>query len=476
VLLELALEDSKCTKVNVQRVFLEYMKPNAERDLWDYMEREPEEADKTIFESLEIANYLDLGPVISILCRCIARVINTMCADTAAIRERFQMQEQDSLFNRISPDFWQTHLFRELPSEKQDMMFASCGAFSPLNPKFRKLLKCLLQQLPNQLAEIDTLTGYMECAKVDAEDIAKKWIEEWCKAEDEDSVGTHLHHIIGKLLGKEADFDYEGTAYDDKKSKYRLNVIDKIIEWEEKCKEVIGSIKKGPKKERTESVKKTINMGAQEVISYLERCRVKDTTHLTNTTTVFLRVSLSYEDDEDDLSDDEIQDTARLLLSEFEVHQNNSGTTRGTKRQKKSLGGGGSGGASTKKTARVMLREAVRTFPEGCAWQLVISARISIPSNPDTPRDMQDEPLSNHHRVKDESEKFEYGCITAGTGHTHAVLVCTYKVSTEDQVMIYFQNFGSKSVEMTISSTSVSHSSPSSSSDSPASQVEKKKI
>ncbi len=98
VLLELALEDSKCTKVNVQRVFLEYMKPNAERDLWDYMEPEPEEADKTIFESLEIANYLDLGPVISILCRCIARVINTMCADTAAIRERFQMQEQDSLF------------------------------------------------------------------------------------------------------------------------------------------------------------------------------------------------------------------------------------------------------------------------------------------------------------------------------------------------------------------------------------------
>jgi hypothetical protein len=136
---------------------------------------------------MEIANYLDLEPVIRMLCRCIARVINTMCADTTEITERFQMQEHDSIFNRISPpDLWQKHLFSLLSNDKRDMMYASCSA-SPLKngmEHWKKDLNLLFVRLPRRLKEIQELTEHMNTAIEGADTIAEMWVEEW---NDEDS-------------------------------------------------------------------------------------------------------------------------------------------------------------------------------------------------------------------------------------------------------------------------------------------------
>ena len=79
----LPLKHKDCTKVNVERVLLKYMPPmshKSESDLYIQLSQEGEEQHRTatanIFESMEIANYLDLEPVIRMLCQCIARAIN----------------------------------------------------------------------------------------------------------------------------------------------------------------------------------------------------------------------------------------------------------------------------------------------------------------------------------------------------------------------------------------------------------------
>jgi hypothetical protein len=381
---QIPLTHKVCTKVNVERVLLKYMTQvshESESDLWDQLSQEGVDqrrtATATIFESMEIANYLDLEPVIRMLCRCIARVINTMCADTTEITERFQMQEQDSMFNRISPDLWQKNLFSLLSNDKRDMMFASCSA-SPLNngmEHWKKDFNLLLVGLPRRLEEIQELTEHMNTAIEGAHTIAEMWVEEW---NDEDSPKTqHLHEIMGKLIGIELDYY---RVLENKKSKYRFGVMELIIECEGNIRSTTDNIQ--DKTEKVQSAKETIRKGAEEIIrDYLEGHKKHNTSLLAQLTTVVARVFLSNEEeDEHDNSDDEeirsrIEPLIRNLFSRSEASEG------GSKRQK--TRGGNSRATSCEAARRTKLRDLrndIRTFPEGCVWQLVISVILCVSS------------------------------------------------------------------------------------------------
>jgi hypothetical protein len=379
------LDHKDCTKVNVDRVLLKYMTPVAhktchksESDLWDQLSQEGvcqrRTATATIFESIEIANYLDLEPVIRMLCRCIARVINTMCADTTEITERFQMQEQNSIFNRISPDLWQKHLFSLLSNDKRDMMFASCSASSPLNngmEHWKKNFNLVLVGLPRRLEEIQELTKHMNTAIEYADKIAEKWVEEW---NDEDSPKSqHLHEIMAKLL--DTDFDY------DKAKKYRFGVLELIIECEGNIRSRTDNIE--DKTEKVQSAKETITKGAEEIIrDYLEGHKNHNTSLLAQLRTAVARVFLSNdeedeEDEQDNSADEEIRNSIKPLIQNF---CSSSETSEGGSKRQKTRGGNSRASSSqaARTMLRAMLRNDIRTFPEGCVWQLVISIHIYI--------------------------------------------------------------------------------------------------
>jgi len=247
------------TRVSVERVLLQYTNrvPPAETD------------NNVIFESLVVANFLELDPVISMLCEWIARSLNG-CADTGALQEKFQLvwlptppdspqdgwmednpvegsQEEDNqatyppgLFSQLETSFWMTHLFPKLSTTMQDMMCATCPEFSPVRQRgtVSRLTAFRSRVLEQQrLPQIKNALKYMGAVKNRADAIAVQWVEARGSTSEE-TAGWPLPVIIGKELDVQEYFEVCWANQDADAN--RVFVLSEILEWDMACSQKIS--------------------------------------------------------------------------------------------------------------------------------------------------------------------------------------------------------------------------------------------
>ena len=161
--------------------------------------------------------------------------------------------------------------------------------------------------------------------------------------------------------------------------------MELIIECEGNIRSTTDNIQ--DKTEKVQSAKETIRKGAEEIIrDYLEGHKKHNTSLLAQLTTVVARVFLSNEEqvEQDNSDDEEIRSRIALLIQNF---FSSSETSEGGSKRQKTRGDNSratSCRAARRTMLRAMLRNDIRTFPEGCVWQLVISVHTYVCMCPQT--------------------------------------------------------------------------------------------
>ena len=371
------------TRVSVERVLLQYTNrvPPAETD------------NNVIFESLVVANFLELEPVISMLCEWIARSLNG-CADTGALQEKFQLvwlptppdspqegwmedsqvegsQEEDNqatypsgLFSQLETSFWMTHLFPRLSTTMQDMMCATCPEFSPVRQhgtvsRLTAFRSRVLEQ--KRLPQIKNALKHMGAVKKRADAIAVKWVEARGSTSEE-TAGWPLPEIIGKELDVQEYFDVCWANQDVDAN--RVFVLSEILEWDTACSQKISQCldKENPMTVEAHQIATSkilcANTGVNKLIRYLIIQRKETKSLQASIQSVIDRILLH---PASKCSQDEIAEILRPFLPERIRTRGIGGSKR-----RKTRGRGGDASAGSHEEMQTLarnIRNDLRIFP-----------------------------------------------------------------------------------------------------------------
>ena len=333
--------------------------------------------DDTIFDDLNVANYLALQPAIQALCEWVAGAIEG-CASSDAITKRFQMGKRAELeeeeqgaqqkseaethppgrFESLHTTFWTAHLQPILSNTALENLSHTCPEFGPL-ARYNSISKVLTFKevtAPKRLRELEDLSDWMNLAEEKMTDIAVKLVERLTESEGDENEGSqvHLHDIFGEVLHLEMEFDYF-RALDDQ-SEYRFNVIQLIID----------AYQSGPQAEFKHSEKvawtqEKIKALLQQVRGYLERNKDETVARLAAARSFIIKTMV---EPNSGAPDDEIDSIVARYRSKSPPR------TRGVCAKRRR---GGPAGATDMGREQLLARlRRVRTFPPGCPWSMGI--------------------------------------------------------------------------------------------------------